>query len=64
MNDRWKAIARVTVPIVLVLLLSLVLVAFLAGGVEAIGATLATILILAIPFALLVGLVLFVLKRL
>lgn len=56
MKDRRKAIVTATAPIVL-------LVAYLSGGIDAVTAMLATLLILAIPLALLVGLVLLVLNR-
>lgn len=64
MNSRRNPIATAGVTIVLVLLLTLTIVGYLSGGLEAALAMLATFLILVIPLVLLVGLVLFVLKRL
>lgn len=64
MDRRRKAIAIVIVAIVLGLLLSLILVAYLMGGTQAVTAMLPRYLVLAIPLALLVGLVLLVLDRL
>lgn len=55
MDDHYKPIATAATTLVLILLLSLTLVAYLSGGVEAVGAMLATVLILAIPLVLLVG---------
>lgn len=63
MDDLYTAIAKVTATIVGVLLLSLTLVAYLSGGLQAVAAMLTTFLIIALPLALLVGLILFVMKR-
>lgn len=64
MDDHYKPIATAATTLVLILLLTLTIVAYLSGGLEAVAAMIGTFLILAIPLVLLVGLLLFVMKRL